>query len=158
MHAYLVALVLGVWTAMHAPASKDRAVIADAIATVIAEDMAHEPVFGSHDEDAAVMAGYAVPESDVRLHPGHWVDPKTGKEVDPIAQGPWQTHRLGPEASALDYARDWLAQLRDGKKWCPESPAAPLSGSCLLSRKLADRRVRQYTKALADAQAASLSD
>ena len=153
MKAALVKLVFGIWTAMAtAPGQKppgDAPAVADAIATVILENAHRRPVLGSHDEDAAAMAYWADKESTVRIRPGHWVDPRTGKEVDPVAQGPWQTHRLGPDATVLEYARDWYAQFREGKKRCPESPLAPLSGSCHLARPVADRRVAKARELLA---------
>jgi len=155
--AVIVKLVFGIWTAMSsAPGQKppgDAPSIANAIATVILENAHRSPVLGSHNEDAAAMAYWADKESNVRVHPGHWVDPRTGKEVDPVAQGPWQTHRLGADATVLDYARDWYAQFRDGKRWCPESPLAPLSGSCHLARKVADRRVTKARELLVKALA-----
>jgi hypothetical protein len=151
-HAELVAIALRLWAAMGAPHPTDGPAIADAIATVIEGDRC-PAVFATHLEDLAVMAKYAKDESDVRAHPGHWVDPRTGKAVDPIAQGPWQTHRLGPDATPLEYARDWLAQLHDGARVCPASPLAPLSGSCLLARPLADRRAKKARELLAQVMA-----
>ena len=155
--AALVKLVFGIWTAMAAvPGQKppgDAPAIADAIATVILENAHRRPVLGSHNEDAAAMSYWADKESNVQVHPAHWIDPRTGKPVDSLAFGTYQTHRLGNDASAIDYARDWRRQLRDGKKVCPESPLAPLSGSCHLARPLADRRAREMRKLFVQALA-----
>lgn len=157
LHVALVKLVLAIWSVSGHSLPKDAPVIADAIVTVTLDAAASgkPPVLGSYNEDIAAQAYWAEKESSVRLHPGHWVDPRTGKEVDPIAQGPFQTHRLGPDATAIEYARDWRRQLRDGAKVCPESPLAPLSGSCHLARPLADRRVREARALLVKALAAT---
>lgn len=155
MRTLLVKLVFGIWSALHprAPQQGDARAIAEAMVGAVLADAANPPVFGSHVEDLAVGALYADLESAVRLRPGHWVDPKTGKAVDPLAQGPWQTHRLPEGASPSEYARDWLRQLRDGAKACPRSPAAPLSGGCDRAVGLANRRVGQARRALVAALA-----
>lgn len=144
MRAALEALVLSIWAAIHPGLEKsgDAREIASAIAVVILEDAPRAPVFGSHAEDLAVMAYFAKLESDIRKKPGHYLDPRTKKEIDPIAYGPWQEH-TDEGKTALEYARSWLALLHEGKRRCPTSPAAPICGSCLLARPVADRRVRK---------------
>jgi hypothetical protein len=126
-------LVLAVWTAIHPAAPKllDAPEIAEAIATVITEDPA-PPVFGSREEDAAVMAYYALRESWLRKG----VVGDNGRSF-----GVWQEPEATGRKDVLTQARAWVAVLREGARLCPASPAAPLSGGCVAARKVADRRV-----------------
>ena len=134
-------LVLAVWTAIHPAAPKlvDAPEIATAIATVVSQDP-QPPVFGSREEDAAVMAYYALRESWLRKG----VVGDHGKSF-----GVWQEPEATGKADVLTQARAWVAVLREGARLCPESPAAPLSGGCVAARKLADRRVKR-ARALLD--------
>lgn len=153
LHVALVKLIFAIWSVPGHKLPEDASVVADAIIVSTLEDAVRglPPVLGSYDEDIATQAYWADKESSVQVHPAHWIDPKTGKPVDSQAFGTYQTHRLGDDATALDYARDWRRQLRDGKRVCPESPLAPLSGSCHLARPLADRRLRETRKLLVKA-------
>jgi hypothetical protein len=128
-------LVFAVWTAIHPAAPKlvDAPEIASAIATVVSEDPA-PPVFGSREEDAAVMAYYALRESWLRKG----VIGDNGRSF-----GVWQEPASTGKADVLTQARAWVAVLREGARLCPASPAAPLSGGCVAARKLADRRVKR---------------
>jgi hypothetical protein len=60
----LKVIVLAIWAAVHpgAPRLPDAAPIAAAIETAVSQDV-EPPVFGSREEDAAVMAYYAIRES-----------------------------------------------------------------------------------------------
>ena len=155
LHVALVKLIFAIWTVPGHKLPADAPVVADAIIQSTLEDAARglPPVLGSYDEDIVAQAYWADKESNVQVHPAHWIDHRTGKPVDSLAFGTYQTHRLGNDASAIDYARDWRRQLRDGKKVCPESPLAPLSGSCHLARPLADRRTREMRKLFVQALA-----
>ncbi len=128
-------LVFAVWTAIHPAAPKlvDAPEIAAAIATVVSEDPA-PPVFGGREEDAAVMAYYALRESWLRKG----VVGDHGKSF-----GVWQEPESTGKADVLTQARAWVAVLREGARLCPASPAAPLSGGCVAARKVADRRVKK---------------
>jgi hypothetical protein len=134
-------LVMAVWSAIHpaAPRLADAPEIAAAIATVISQDP-EPPVFGSREEDAAVMAYYALRESWLRKG----VVGDNGRSF-----GVWQEPAVTGRADVLTQARAWFAVLRAGARLCPASPAAPLSGGCFEARKLADRRVKR-ARALLD--------
>lgn len=155
MRTELLAVVFRIWSELARPGEgAGEQVVAEGLVDAVLERSEKAPALGSHDEDLAAGAYWAWFESRGRLKPGHWVDPRTGKQVDRKAFGPWQTHHLGPDATAKAYARDFLWQLREGAKICPVSPAAPLSGSCHLARRLADRRLKKARELLAQAVAA----
>ncbi|HEY8041753.1 MAG TPA: hypothetical protein VIF15_18240 [Polyangiaceae bacterium] len=137
----LRALAMAVWGGVHptAPRMADAPVIANAIATVIAQD-AEPPVFGSHEEDAAVMAYYALRES--------WLQVRAVGDGG-VSFGVWQEHASTGRADVVTQAKAWLVLLRDGARVCPASPAAPLSGGCTAARKLADKRVARARALLA---------
>jgi hypothetical protein len=126
-------LVFAIWSAVHplAPRSGDAAEIAAAIATIVGADPL-PPVFGSREEDVAVMAYYALRESWLR---------KNAVGDHGRSFGVWQEQSSAGTADVLTQARAWRALLRDGARECPKSPAAPLSGGCRAGRRLADRRV-----------------
>jgi hypothetical protein len=128
-------LVFAVWSAIHpqAPKMKDAPEIAQAIVTVVSEDPL-PPVFGSREEDAAVMAYYALRESWLR---------KNAVGDNGRSFGVWQQPERVGKGDVISQARAWVAVLREGARLCPDSPAAPLSGGCREARKLADRRVRR---------------
>lgn len=152
-------IVLAIWAGLHPGLDKkpDAMTIATGLVDAVLEESGKAPAFGSHLEDLAVGAVYARFESTVRMVPGHWVDPRTHKAVDPIAFGPWQTHTREGD-SAIGYARAWLRLLHDGARLCPESPAAPLSGGCGRAKGLANRRVQKARELLAAAIAAHTSE
>lgn len=127
-------LVITIWAAMHpaAPRMRDAAIIADAIQAAVSSDQA-PPVFGSREDDAAVMAYYALRES--------WL---TRDAVGDGGRsfGVWQQPASVGRADLLTQARAWLSFLHEGARICPASPAAPLSGGCVAGRSVADRRAR----------------
>jgi hypothetical protein len=133
----LKALVMAIWSAMHpmAPSLPDAPEIADAIVIAVSEDT-KPPVFGSREEDAAVMAYYALRESWLRKH----VVGDGGRSF-----GVWQESSRTGRADVVTQARAWLVLLHEGARICPTNPAAPLSGGCRAAARLAARRV---TKAL----------
>jgi hypothetical protein len=133
----LKALVMAIWSAMHpmAPSLPDAPEIADAIVIAVSQDTA-PPVFGSREEDAAVMAYYALRESWLRKH----VVGDGGRSF-----GVWQENSRTGRADVVTQARAWLVLLHEGARICPANPAAPLSGGCQAAGRLAARRV---TKAL----------
>ena len=133
----LKALVMAIWSAMHpmAPSLPDAHEIADAIVIAVSQDAA-PPVFGSREEDAAVMAYYALRESWLRKH----VVGDGGRSF-----GVWQESSRTGRADVVTQARAWLVLLHEGARICPANPAAPLSGGCQAAARLAARRV---TKAL----------
>lgn len=139
-------LVLAVWSAINPAAPKlvDAPEIATAIATVVSEDP-QAPVFGSREEDAAVMAYYALRESWLRKG----VVGDNGRSF-----GVWQEPASTGRADVLTQARAWVATLREGARLCPASPAAPLSGGCVAARKVADRRVKRARALLETARQA----
>lgn len=141
-------LVFAVWSAIHPSAPKlvDAPEIASAIVTVVSEDP-KPPVFGSREEDAAVMAYWALRESWLRKG----VVGDQGRSF-----GVWQEPASTGKADVLTQARAWVAVLREGARLCPESPAAPLSGGCVAARRLADRRVKR-ARALLEAAKRSLA-
>jgi hypothetical protein len=133
-------LILAIWAAIHpaAPKCANASEIADAIATVVSQDT-QPPVFASHEEDAAVMAYYALRESWLRK--GAIGD--AGRSF-----GVWQERAATGRAGVVTQAHAWLALLREGARICPESPAAPLSGGCVAARRMADRRVARARELL----------
>jgi hypothetical protein len=149
----LKTIILAIWAAIHpgAPKMTDAPIIADAIATVISEDT-QPAVFGSHEEDAAVMAYYALRESWLRQR----VVGDNGRSF-----GVWQQRASAGRADVKTQARAWLALLHESARLCPASPAAPLSGGCNAARSLADKRVARARALLeqvkAELQAASSS-
>lgn len=125
-------LVLAIWALVHptAPRLRDAQQIATAIDTAISQDV-DPPVFGSREEDAAVMAYYAIRESWL----AHDAVGDGGKSF-----GVWQMQSAAGRADVMTQARAWLWLLHQSARVCPESPAAPLSGGCVAARSLADRR------------------
>jgi hypothetical protein len=118
------ALVIAVWSAMSpSPVhAGDAGAIARAIAQVVTEDGARAPVYTSHDEDAAVMALWAVRESTLNLHAVN----DHGRSF-----GAWQQDaRFGGKGDAYTQARAWLWLLHQGKRLCPEHPGAVAWGAC----------------------------
>jgi hypothetical protein len=126
---YLAALAL----VMHVHPS--RAVMAANAAALAAE--ADRPVLGSIVEDAAALMVWEQRESGFSPTPRAYSwDAKAGKSLGVLQQRP------GVGDAALEVqVTAWLGLLREGAKTCPESAAAPLSGSCVGARKLADRRM-----------------
>ena len=125
-------LVLTIWGAIHpaAPHLHDASLIAEAIDAAVTHD-AEPPVFGSRDEDAAIMAYYALRES--------WLS--SGAVGDGGRSfGVWQMRSASGRADLGTQARAWLSLLHEGARICPASPAAPLSGGCTAARSTADRR------------------
>jgi hypothetical protein len=129
----LRALIVAIWAAIHPAAPKllDASEIADAITTAIQDD-SQPPVFGSREEDAAIMAYYALRES--------WLA-KDAVGDRGRSFGVWQQRAITGRADVLTQARAWLVSLHEGQRICPASPAAPLSGGCYAARSLANRRV-----------------
>lgn len=113
----LRAVVVSVWAAIHpgAPAIRDAAPIADAIATAVAEDVARGlPVDASLE--AATMAVYAWRESSLQAR----VVGDNGGSC-----GPWQMHCEIVRAHRMtltDQARTWL-------RWTRESSLAGVDSS-----------------------------
>ena len=123
MHAALATLILAFWTAIHPQLARqgDAALVAPAIATAVLEDAEGAPVFGSHVEDAAVMAFFAYKESS--LYNNAVGD--GGRSF-----GIWQQQTACGRATVVEQARCWLRLLHEGAKKCPESPSAIAWGSC----------------------------
>jgi hypothetical protein len=145
--SHLRLLILSVWASMHM-VTPDAPAIATSLAYAIASDVS--PVFGSPDLEAAASAVYVARESGVRLRPVPWRDPRTGRPVDGAARGAYQIH--GPEALAdLDEQTRWyLFLLHAGAVACPESPMAPVVGSCRgAAKRMADHRVKEAKALLA---------
>jgi len=135
----LKTIILAIWAAVHpaAPRLADASEIADAITTVVSQD--DEPVFGTREDDAAVMAYYALRESWLRKG----VIGDGGRSF-----GVWQQSSATGRGDVLTQARAWFRLLREGARICPASPAAPLSGGCNAARKVADRRVTRARELL----------
>lgn len=148
--ARLTATILVLWRLWYPGAERMKAAptIAAAIALVVLEDGAEAPVYGSHAEDAAVMAVYALRESWLR-------DGLAGD--DGRSWGVWQQPAYVGKADIVTQARAWLQTLHYAAEICPESPAAPQSGGCQQARRVADRRVRKARELLARALAAEAS-
>jgi len=125
MHAQLVALIFRVWVAFNPTLANYQGgpEIADAIATAVIEDGKNAPVYGSHDEDAALMAWWALKESWLRRN----AQGDGGRSI-----GPWQLRLvLAYHKPVVDQARTWLRLLHlgKGKTMCPEAPAAVMWGA-----------------------------
>lgn len=137
----LHALIVAIWAAIHpaAPKLHDASEIADAITIAVNEDK-EPPVFGSREEDAAIMAYYALRES--------WLA-KGAVGDGGRSYGVWQEPAITGRADVLTQARAWLVTLHEGARICPASPAAPLSGGCWAARSLANRRVARARTLLA---------
>jgi hypothetical protein len=136
----LKALVLAIWAAIHpsAPKLPDAPEIASAIEVVITQDK-EPPVFGSREEDAAVMAYYALRESWLRKH----AVGDGGRSF-----GVWQENEKTGRADIITQARAWLYMLHEGARICPDNPAAPLSGGCTAAARMAARRVEKARQLL----------
>jgi hypothetical protein len=136
----LKTLVLAIWAAIHpaAPKLPDAPEIATAIETVITQDP-RPPVFGSREEDAAVMAYWAFRESSLRRN----AVGDGGRSF-----GVWQENATTGRADILTQARAWLYMLHEGARICPDNPAAPLSGGCRAAAHLAQRRVAKARELL----------
>jgi len=137
-HDELIAVCFTLWKAMgfgHAP---DAPVIANAIVTS-AED---NPI-DSMDvlRTVEVMAEWAGEESGVQLSPKPYISKKTGRPIDSEAHGFLQLHGNCGLLDPTTQGRCWLVLAHWGQVNCPESPLAPLSGSCTKARKLAERRI-----------------
>ncbi|HEX3346057.1 MAG TPA: hypothetical protein VHS09_15845 [Polyangiaceae bacterium] len=139
-------IVLAIWAAVHpaAPRLPDAAPIAAAIETAVSQD-AEAPVFGSREEDAAVMAYYAIRESWLT----HDAVGDGGRSF-----GVWQLRSASGRADLPTQARAWLSLLHEGARICPASPAAPLSGGCVAARSTADRRATRARTLLESAMRA----
>jgi hypothetical protein len=137
-------LVLTIWAAVHpaAPRLPDAPQIAAAIDTAVSQD-AEPPVFGSREEDAAVMAYYAIRES--------WLSHDAVGDGG-LSFGVWQMRSASGRADLSTQARAWLALLHAGARSCPASPAAPLSGGCVAARSTADRRATKARRLLESAK------
>jgi len=137
-------IVLAIWAAVHAGAPRlpDAAPIAAAIDAAVSHD-AKPPVFGSREEDAAVMAYYALRESWL----SHDAVGDGGRSF-----GVWQLRSASGRGDLPTQARAWLALLHEGARVCPESPAAPLSGGCVAARLTADRRAIKARRLLESAK------
>ena len=137
----LRALIVAIWAAIHpaAPKLHDASEIADAITTAVNEDQ-QPPVFGSREEDAAMMAYWALRES--------WLA-KGAVGDGGRSYGVWQEPAVTGRADVLTQARAWLVALHEGARICPASPAAPLSGGCWAARSVANRRVARARALLA---------
>jgi hypothetical protein len=137
-------IVLAIWAAVHpaAPRLPDAAPIAAAIEAAVSHD-AEPPVFGSREEDAAVMAYYALRESWLN----HGAVGDGGRSF-----GVWQLRSASGRADLPTQARAWLALLHEGARVCPQSPAAPLSGGCVAARSTADRRASKARSLLESAK------
>jgi hypothetical protein len=139
----LRAVVVATWsflspTAGNAPDAPD---IADAIATAVAGDA--DPLYGSANVEAAVMAQWAWHESRLSTHPKafSW-DAHAG-----VSCGAFQERCATLPPTLLGQAVAWLALAHDGARTCPASPLAPLSGGCGgMARRLADRRVAEVLR------------
>jgi hypothetical protein len=129
----LKVIVLAIWAAVHpgAPRLPDAAPIAAAIETAVSQDV-EPPVFGSREEDAAVMAYYAIRESWLT----HDAIGDGGRSF-----GVWQLRSASGRAL-----------LHEGARICPASPAAPLSGGCVAARSTADRRATKARSLLESAR------
>jgi len=136
----LKTLVLAIWAAIHpaAPKLPDAPEIATAIETVVTQDP-RPPVFGSREEDAAVMAYYAFRESSLRRN----AVGDGGRSF-----GVWQENATTGRADIMTQARAWLYMLHEGARICPDNPAAPLSGGCRAAARMAQRRVAKARELL----------
>ncbi len=139
-------LVLALWGAVHpgAPHLRDAASIAAAIDVAVSAD-AEPPVFGSREQDAAVMAYWALRES--------WLT-RDAVGDGGRSWGVWQQPAAVGRADLATQARAWLALLHEGARICPQSPAAPLSGGCAAGRSLADKRASKALRLLDEARKA----
>jgi len=137
-------IVLAIWAAVHpgAPRLPDAAPIAAAIETAVSQDV-EPPVFGSREEDAAVMAYYAIRESWLT----HDAIGDGGRSF-----GVWKLRSASGRADLSTQAHAWLALLHEGARICPASPAAPLSGGCVAARSTADRRATKARSLLESAR------
>lgn len=157
MLALLQALTLCVWSHAHPAfaASPDAQPLASAIATAVSEDAARAPVFGSHAEDAAVMAQVVLEESNVQLDPR----PQSWDAKAHVSCGAFQLPCNRLPATLTGQARMALWLLHRGRDACPDSPASSYLGGCHgLARAIGDRRVIRARAALRLLLAAAQSE
>lgn len=138
--ANLRATVLAIWAALGVPESRDATILADVIARTIVDDAPNAPVWGSHDEDLAVMALTVAEDSGVMIHP----IPRSWEQIGGMSCGPfWEpcfmtrSHTLGFQAMF------WLKLVRSGLPVCPKRPVAPDPDRCRSARDVADERVER---------------
>jgi hypothetical protein len=112
----------------------------------VVEDAGNPPVYGSHDEDLAVLAVYLEAESRVQLHPHAWSwDAKAG-----VSCGAWQTPCSSvARRSLVEQGRFVLSLMHRGLVVCPVQPLAPALGGCHAGRLGADARVKKARELLA---------
>lgn len=139
------AIVIGIWT-MLGVRSTEAPKIADAIAIAVTDDRKNEPVFSSHEEDAAVLAEIVREESRVQTAPHAY----SHDARDGTSCGAFQLACEGLPKTIAGQARKALWLLHQGRVLCPESPAAPYVGGCLKGpgRIAGDRRVMHARQAL----------
>ena len=143
LKAALVKLVLSFWAALHPGLDEaaDAREVAEGIAAAVADDAENAPVFTSHAEDAATAAYWAFKETSLQ---------KGAVGDRGLAHGIFQFHVPAEELGDVraQTAR-WLELLRQGRKYCPEHPAAMTWGACRQPYvALADRRVARVREVL----------
>jgi len=139
-------LLLSFLAAVHpmAPKTADAPTIVSAIERVVSEES--EPVFGTRQADAVVLAYTAWAES--RMHLRAVGD--HGK-----AFGAFQVHSSAGRADAVTQARAALGHLRRDRAVCPSMPvSAFVSGNCAHGRRLARYRMKEIMRALRKARLA----
>jgi hypothetical protein len=125
------AIVFALWSTLGFAKAPDAPTIASAIEKAIGEEKT--PVWDA-EHTAAVMGYWAAKESGVRIN--------AHSDVDVEAYGIFQLHGAAGKGAPLEQARAWLRLLHAGARICPAHPLAPLSGSCNLAWRLADRRAK----------------
>ena len=120
-----------------------------AILRAAAEAVAADPspLEGSADLELAAMLVWGRAESALQVHPRPWLG-ANGLPVDPLARGWLQVHAASDDPG--EQAREWLRELHDGARVCPDHPAAPLSGGCAQAWRLSDRRMAVARRVLGE--------
>jgi hypothetical protein len=122
-HTSLIAFILAIW-ASYAPGSQRSASahrIAESISQAIEADSKSAPVYGSHIEDTAFMAFFAIRESSLVL---------SAVGDGGRSHGVWQMKGRCGQASVEEQAGCWLRLLHTAKDKCPDHPIAMMWGQC----------------------------
>ena len=135
----LRAIVVAIITTLsaHGGVPREAPALEDAIAHAVAADPS--PLFGDERLEAAIMGYWAWRESGLSTRPRPW----SWDAHAHVSCGFMQLRCERLPDSVADQARAWLVLAHQGELDCPDSPLAPLSGSCTAARPLAERRLRR---------------
>lgn len=120
-------IALSVWASLTPPGEvhPEGEIIANAIGESVAAEKT--PTLSSFQEDTDAVSIFVYYESLIQTHPKpmSW-DAKAGISCG-ILQEPCKFVRVSTLKEQVDW---WFDKFRLGRRICPQSPAAPLCGTC----------------------------